>query len=225
MPLLLMLVLPFIAFTCPPLPAFATDGEAETELMEAIHAEMESDTGEKEKPKKSAKKAMKKSEKKAEEKKAEEKKAEEKKADAKDEKKNAKKSEAKKEDANKEEKLGELDCPRRLSVAEQKLDKKLPAGYGAFTEAQDSYWLKTVYVYSGDKQLERVEPYKSTESTAEYMLTDNGKVSYSLVCAYGDTALKVKKPLGKALTQCSLGTAENPANPAGPRLLIALSCH
>ena len=204
-------------------PVFATDEEAETELMEAVRAEMENENGEEDAPK-PVKKAVKKAPVKKAESKPVEKKAESKKEEAK--KEEPKKEDPKKEDPKKEEpeKLGSLECPKRLLVAEQKVEKKLPSGYSSFTEAQDSYWLKSMYIYSGDKKAERLEPYKSTESTAEYMLMDNGKIAYSLVCAYGDTALKVKKPLDKALTKCVLSPAPNPANAAMPQLLLSLGC-
>ncbi|NBO19761.1 MAG: hypothetical protein EBV03_11185 [Proteobacteria bacterium] len=226
-------------------PSFATDEEAETELMEAIHAELEDgdkapakeavkpDDNKATKPKTEKKKTDSKAEKPAD--KPTEKttsknteKPTDKTADKKgtNKKEEVKKEEPKKTDKEtvKEEKLGALECPKRISVSEQKTDKKLPAGFTSFSEVASSYWLKAAFVYSGEKP-ERVDPDKSTESTAEYTLLDNGKVSYWLVCAYGDTSLKLKKPLDKAFSKCALSAAENPANPAGPRLLTSLSCN
>lgn len=123
-----------------------------------------------------------------------------------------------------DETLGEFDCPSRVPVATQKLESGSFKNFSTFSETERSYWLRTVQIYSGDKQLAVVDPARSTESSSEWILIDNGKVDYYFVCGYQDTSLKLKKQLASTLKTCMLSAKPDPANPKGRPQLIGLSC-
>ncbi|MBY0406659.1 MAG: hypothetical protein K2Q01_03125, partial [Rickettsiales bacterium] len=95
--------------------------------------------------------------------------------------------------------------------------------FTSYTE-EETYWLERVGLAKGDKKVEIVEPFKATESSEEWRLVDNGKVSYFQVCHYRNTSVALKKPLDKELKACRVLPKANPANPHGPQVLHQFEC-
>lgn len=137
------------------------------------------------------------------------------------EKKEAEKKEAEKASSGE---ATAYDCPTRLELSEQKVLKKTPTGFSSMIDAKNSYWLTGVAIYRGKKDPMVLEPARSTEVSSDWVLQDNGKESYAMVCRYGDTTLRLAKTLDKAFKQCSLTPGENPAEPKGTPIMIKLSC-
>jgi hypothetical protein len=118
---------------------------------------------------------------------------------------------------------GALACPPRIEVAAQKLEKKAPAGFTSMNETKPAYTLRWVGVYSG-KEPVAVEPFRSSESSSEWMLVDNGKQPYFLMCGYNHSSVLLKKPLPATLKTCRVSPQPDPALPKGPQLLHKFDC-
>lgn len=113
-------------------------------------------------------------------------------------------------------------CPESIRVEAQKL-KGAMRGFEPFNE-DAPFWLETVHVYTGNKKIERLEPYKNTESSSQWRLSENGRQHYYLVCHYRDTSVALKKKLPTHLSECRVTPAPNPQNPGGPQVLHHFGC-
>lgn len=116
-----------------------------------------------------------------------------------------------------------LACPPSIKVSAQKLEKKLK-GWDVLPQKEPKYWLKTVSVYEGKDKPVRLEPFRNTERSSEWMLRDHGKQTYYLVCDYHETSLQLKRALPKEFSGCRVTPQPDPSNPGGVELLHKFEC-
>ena len=114
-------------------------------------------------------------------------------------------------------------CPDRVEVAAQTLAKKIP-DWRYFEDTDSKYLLDTVTVYKGKKKLEKMEPSKGTEAYTEWLLPDNGKESYFVVCSYQNTSIRMKRALSAKLNSCRVAYETDPNNPHALPALHKFTC-
>lgn len=116
----------------------------------------------------------------------------------------------------------EIACPESISVESQDLSKRVK-GWRYFSDKDAKHTLDTVEIFKGKKKLTRHEPGKGTEAYAQWMLTDNGKEEYYLVCGYKRTAVMLKQKLDSKLITCKVSFMQQKGK-GGPQQLHKFTC-
>jgi len=114
-------------------------------------------------------------------------------------------------------------CPDSIQVAPQDLDNKIE-GWHYFSDGNAKYTLVGLQVYSGKNDMVPFEAGRGTESYSQWLLSDNGKEKYYVVCRYSQTSVLLRRLLDSEIKSCKSFYEPDSKNPAAPQIFRKITC-